>query len=58
MSECVACGLDLDDDEAQWLSGDPYCPDCYDAEVGNEGPEWEPDDDAVPVVDVPVGEYL
>jgi hypothetical protein len=58
--ECVACGIPLDDDdgEARWLSGEPLCPDCYDAEVGDEGPGWEPDEDVRAVVDVPVGVYL
>lgn len=55
MTECVVCGVGLAADDERWLSGWPYCPECYDTEVATE---WEPDEDATPVVDVPVGEYL
>jgi len=57
LAECCACGLALDDDEVRWLSGEPLCPDCHDAEVGGWAP-WHPDVAEVRVVDVAVGEYL
>jgi hypothetical protein len=55
LAECVVCGVSLDEDDERWgEDGWPYCPDCY----ADAADEWQPDEDVVPVVDVPVGEYL